>query len=157
MRRPRTGVRSGLFAGILVLALLLTEMPASADARNLTLRWRWGAQGPAVCEIVAFVARYPEWRNGRRYVRVYGRFVGCDKPRTMGSGDGTLSVSGKGPNGKWYGGATGWCPDTCRMRAWIPYTGKGTYHGLVYYRDQGYLIERGHDPQLRPYGWVSPR
>jgi hypothetical protein len=140
---------SGLVLGVLPLAIAVG--PAQADQRTVTTTWRWGgiASNP-LCSLQGSVAAYSD--GG--YVRVRGYFDGCARGRG-GSGDRVLTVIGWGPNGKQYGGSTGICWSSCAKTVRVPYTGRGTYYGLIYVTDGGYMRKHGHDPLARPYSFVA--
>jgi hypothetical protein len=87
--------------------------------------------------------------TGDRAIVFSALFDGCVGSREMGNGDGVLSNTGWGPNGKKYGGSTPWCPNTCYYNTRVPYTWAGNYCSLIYYMDFNYVMVHGHDPNIR--------
>lgn len=146
-----------LIALLSLFILLVNPSPARADGASQMKTWSWSGEGPARCTITASVAETITIRNGKKYVRVYGSFAGCDRARTIGGGDAYLHVTGRKAGGKRYGGSDGWCPNACSKTVWVPYVGDGTYMALVFYADSGYLQKYGSDPQLQPRGIIDIR
>ncbi|MEJ3747465.1 hypothetical protein WEI85_29780 [Actinomycetes bacterium KLBMP 9797] len=117
------------------------------------MSWRFGGDG-ATCTISASIGS--QLTGGK--VRLTAAFHGCD-----GNWEGSLSgedlgftVIGydKDDHSERYGG-TIICIDPCGAAADIPFTGPGTYCGLVFYADLGYGRIHGHDPLLRPCRYIT--
>ncbi|MEH1124877.1 scabin-related ADP-ribosyltransferase [Micromonospora sp. CPCC 206061] len=134
-----------------VVTVAATPEQASADPGASTLTWKWGGEpdGPD-CTISASIGSVVT--AGK--VHLSGRFHGCAGDPDLGRGDGVLSVTGT-VDGRDYGGSTPWCPETCSYVAELPFTGAGTYCGLVFYFDFGYVLQNGHDPSIRPCRYIS--
>jgi subtilisin family serine protease/fibronectin type 3 domain-containing protein len=110
-----------------------------------TFSWAWGTDG-GICTMRANVGALV---TGDRAIVFSALFDGCVGSREMGNGDGVLSNTGWGPNGKKYGGSTPWCPNTCYYNTRVPYTWAGNYCSLIYYMDFNYVMVHGHDPNIR--------
>lgn len=146
-RRLRRRLRAAAVAAFAALALTTALPPAAADPANLRLTWVWGGDGTNTCTMGSYVGAYPE--DGHVVIRA--TWHGCTEPLGVGSGDGTLNVTGWGPDGRRYGGGTPLCTEfPCSYAARVPFTGPGTYCGLAYVTDSAYLVKHGTDPHLRP-------
>jgi hypothetical protein len=118
---------------------------ASADPRSSSFTWTDGNGN--TCTIYGSVATYSSGGN----VVVNAR-VSCSKAGK----DGTLNIAAaKGPNGKQYGIGSPWCTQACSVSVKIPYTGPGTYTATVYYWDDDFAADHGHDPLVRLGSYVS--
>jgi len=135
-----------------IAATAVSSAPiAQADPQPSNhMYWSWGGQGPAVCQISAYLDSTSMYVNGKRVVRARGYFRGCEGGfREVDDGDGDLTVTGTNTAGNKYGGSTGWCPTGCSKTVYIPWSGKGYYKLRVSYGDTGYLIRNGTDPTIR--------
>jgi hypothetical protein len=134
----RTWNRIAATCGALLLAVGLGAGPASADPRSTSITWT--DQNGNTCTMYGAVGAH----STDGYVLVTSR-VQCSKAGK----DGTLNITAaKGPSGAETGSSTPWCSQACSHTVKIPYTGPGTYSATVYYWDDWYVIEHGHDPRL---------
>lgn len=123
---------------VMLVAFGLGTGVATADPRSSSLSWV--DQNDTTCTISGTVAS----SSSGGYVTVYAS-VSCDKAGK----DGTLNISdAKGPDGNVTGVGSSWCTQACSVSVRIPYTGAGTYLATVYYWDDAFAAEHGHDPRI---------
>jgi hypothetical protein len=134
----RIGTRLAALTAAVLMTFGLGTGVAAADPRSSS--FTWVDQNGTTCKVSGTVAA----SSSGGYVSVLAN-VACDRAGK----DGTLNITdAKGPNGKATGIGSPWCTQACSTSVRIPYTGPGTYLATIYYWDDNYAANHGHDPRI---------